>query len=258
MAALPLPVAILGDLISGSRKWGHPRWRPEAEGPPFSSTLHNRDRKTRPRSWMTSFPAPPSWIQDGGGGNDVIQDLGRFFRSLLWRWRKMAALPLPVAILDDLISGSRKWGHPRWRPEAEGPPFCATATIGVEKTAPGPGWRHFRPRHLGSKMATVEMTSRGRRDAREDVLQTSASSMSPVEVWLYWKHLIVSLTQALSKWLSELPACYYAEVISLHMSKVMKNLRLQQAPTLLFFWFYFFIFLTVLYNSLELLYSTVS
>ena len=106
--------------------------------------------------------------------------IGRFFRAPLWRWRKMAALPLPVVILDDLISGSRKWGHPRWRPEAEGPPSCATATIGLEKTAPGPGWRHFRPRHLGSKMATVEMTSRGRRDAREDVLQTSASSMSHV------------------------------------------------------------------------------
>ena len=141
----------------------------------------------------------------------------------------MAALPLPVAILDDLISGSRKWGHPRWRPEAEGPPFSSASAIGIEKRAPGPGWRHFRPRHLGSKMATVEMTSGGRRD----VLQTSAPSMSPVEVWLYWKHLIVSLTQALSKWLSELPACYYAEVISPHMSKVVKNLRLQQAPTLL-------------------------
>ena len=187
-----------------------------------------------PYASMTSFTR----------GNEVNQhsSIGRFFRSLLWRWRKMAALPLPVAILDDLISGSRKWGHPRWRPEAEGPPFCATATIGVEKTAPGPGWRHFRPRHLGSKMATVEMTSRGRRDAREDVLQTSASSMSPEVVWLYWKHLIVSLTQALSKWLSELPACYYAEVISLHMSKVMKNLRLQQAPTLLFFDFIFLFF----------------
>ena len=150
----------------------------------------------------------------------------------------MAALPLPVAILDDLISGSRKWGHPRWRPEAEGPPFSSASAIGIEKRAPGPGWRHFRPRHLGSKMATVEMTSGGRRD----VLQTSAPSMSPVEVWLYWKHLIVSLTQALSKWLSELPACYYAEVISLHMSKVVKNLRFQQAPTLLFFDFILFYF----------------
>ena len=27
----------------------------------------------------------------------------------------------------------REWGHPRWRPEAEGPPFSATATIGIEK-----------------------------------------------------------------------------------------------------------------------------
>ena len=97
----------------------------------------------------------------------------------------MAALPLPAAILDDLISGSRKWGHPRWRPEAEGPPFCATATTGIEKSTPSPGWCHFRRRHLGFKMAAVEMTSGGRRDAREDVLQTSASSMSPVEVWLY-------------------------------------------------------------------------
>ena len=34
-------------------------------------------------------------------------------------------------------------------------------------------------------MATAKMTSGGRRDAREDVPQTSAPSMSPVEVWLY-------------------------------------------------------------------------
>ena len=153
MAALPLPVAILGDLISGSRKWGHPRWRPEAEGPPFSSTLHNRDRKTRPRSWMTSFPAPPSWIQDGGGGNDV--------------WR----------------TSRRPWRRPT--------DVC--------------------PIHESCRSLTLLR---------------------------FKKHLIVSLTQALSKWLSELPACYYAEVISLHMSKVMKNLRLQQAPTLLFFFFF--------------------
>ena len=115
----------------------------------------------------------------------MVSSIGRVFRSpLRWRW-KMAALPLPVAILDDLISGSRKWGHPRWRPEAEGPPFSTSTSLGIEKRAPGPGWRHFRPRHLGSKMATAAMTSGGRRDAREDVLQTSAPSKSPVEVWLY-------------------------------------------------------------------------
>ena len=32
---------------------------------------------------QTSFPPSPSWIQDGDAGNDVIQDLGRFFRALL-------------------------------------------------------------------------------------------------------------------------------------------------------------------------------
>ena len=134
----------------------------------------NGDRKTRPRSWMTSFPASPSSIQDGDGGNDV--------------WR----------------TSRRPWRRPT--------DVC--------------------PIHESCRSLTLLR---------------------------FKKHLIVSLTQALSKWLSELPACYYAEVISLHMSKVVKNLRLQQAPTLLFFGFYFiFLFLTVLYNSLELLYSTVS
>ena len=86
---------------------------------------------------QTSFPPPPSWIQDGDAGNDVIQNLGRVFRSPLRRRRKMATLPLPVAILDDLIpgTGNWEWGHPRWRPEAEGPPSCASASMGVEKLA---------------------------------------------------------------------------------------------------------------------------
>ena len=166
------------------------------------------------------------------------------------------------------MTSNREWGHPRWRPEAEGPPFSSTSTIGIEKLVPGSGWRHFRHHHLESKMAAVEMTSGGRRDAREDVLQTSAPSMSPVEVWLYFlvrlkknkKHLIVSLTQALSKWLSELPAYHYAEVDqSAHVESCEKpSTSASTYSTFFFFWFYFFIFLTVLYNSLELLYSTVS
>ena len=158
MAALPLPVAILDDLISGSRKWGHPRWghprwRPEAEGPPFSSTLHNRGRKTRPRSWMTSFPAPPSWIQDCGGGNDV------------WRTSRRP-----------------------WRRSTD---VC--------------------PIH---------------------------ESCRPVEVWLYldlksiWS--LASPRHYPSDWVS-CPLATTWKSISLHMSKVVKNLRLQQAPTLLFF-----------------------
>ena len=158
-------------------------------------------------------------------------------------------------------------GHPRWRPEAEGPPFSSTSTIGIEKLAPGSGWRHFRHHHLESKMAAVEMTSGGRRDAREDVLQTSAPSMSPVEVWLYFFSEIKKKIKSIwslasprhypSDWVS-CPLTTTRKSTSLHMSKVVKNLRLRQAPTLLFFDFIFFIFLTVLYNSLELLYSTVS
>ena len=133
--------------------------------------LRNRDRKKYPKSWLMSFPAPPSWIQDGGATSNV--------------WR----------------TSRRPWRRPT--------DVC--------------------PIHESCRSLTLLR---------------------------FKKHLIVSLTQALSKWLSELPACHYAEVISLHMSKVVKNLRLQQAPTLLFFFFFFF--LTVLYNSLELLYSTVS
>ena len=76
---------------------------------------------------------PSVKLQDGAAGNDVNQDVGRTFRSpLWWRW-KMAALLLPVAILDDLISGFREWGHPRWRPKAERPPFSTTTTMGIEK-----------------------------------------------------------------------------------------------------------------------------
>ena len=135
--------------------------------------LRNRGRKKYPKSWLMSFPAPPSWIQDGGATSNV--------------WR----------------TSRRPW----------------------------------------------------RRSTDVCPIHESCRSLTLLR---FKKHLIISLTQALSKWLSELPACYYAEVISLHMSKVVKNLRLQQAPTLLFFILFLFFFLTVLYNSLELLYSTVS
>ena len=82
--------------------------------------------------------------------------------------------------------------------------------------------------------------------------------MSPVEVWLYWKHLIISLTQTLSKWLSELPACHYGEVDQSARANTMKH-GLDFGKHLLYFFFILFLFfLTVHYNSLELLYSTVS
>ena len=104
---------------------------------------------------------------------------GRVFRPLLWWWWKMAALPLPAAILDDLIPWTRKWGHPRWRPEAEGPPFSTTTTIGVEKLSPCLCWRHFRCRHLGIKMASPQVTSGGRRNSCEDVPSSERGRPSP-------------------------------------------------------------------------------
>ena len=77
MATLPLPVAILDDLISGSRSSKMATGSGRAA---IFLHLHNRDRKTRPRFWMTSFPASPSWIQDGGGGNDVRRTSRRPWR----------------------------------------------------------------------------------------------------------------------------------------------------------------------------------
>ena len=80
------------------------------------------------------------------------------------------------------------------------------------------------------------------RDTLKYVLMTSDSFF-----WGFWKHLIVSLTQALSKWLSKLPACYYGEVISLHLSTPcpMENcypwdMVLTSASTYSTFFFFFF------------------
>ena len=33
------------------------------------------------------------------------------------------------------MTSFRKWGHPRWRPEAEGPPFSTSTSMGVQKTS---------------------------------------------------------------------------------------------------------------------------
>ena len=72
--------AHLGWPHSRFRKWGHPRWPPEAEGPPSCSSLLDRGRKGRPRSWLTSFPAPPSLIQDGGATSNVWRTSRRPWR----------------------------------------------------------------------------------------------------------------------------------------------------------------------------------
>ena len=71
-----------------------------------------------------------------------------------WRrgkWRQPrpgAAFSIPIAEAEEKggpsASGrhlgwphlrNRKWGHPRWRPEAEGPPFSSASAMGIEKAA---------------------------------------------------------------------------------------------------------------------------
>ena len=101
----------------------------------------------RPPDVICSAAILDDTIQDGGAGNDVNQDLGRPFRPLL-RW-KMAALPLPVAILDDLIPVSgiqdgdrkRKGCHfpppPQWG--SKRPPY----TTNPETLNLGPYWWFF-------------------------------------------------------------------------------------------------------------------
>ena len=73
MAALPLPAAILDDLIPSFLVPGM-RSSKMAAGSGRAAILRlrlNGDRKGRPKSWLTSFPAPPSWIQDGGATSNV-------------------------------------------------------------------------------------------------------------------------------------------------------------------------------------------
>ena len=162
MAALPLPVAILDDLISGSRSSKMATGSGRAA---IFLHLHNRDRKTRPRFWMTSFPASPSWIQDGGGGNDVRRTSRRSWR----RSTDVCPIHESCRSLTLLFSEIKK----------------KIKSI----------WSLASPRHYPSDWVSCPLTT------------TRKST-------------------------------------SLHMSKVVKNLRLRQAPTLLFFffWFYFFFF----------------
>ena len=68
-----------------------------------------------------------------------------------WKWRQPglgARFWTPIVVVvengDPSTSGrhlgwphfrKRKWGHPRWRPEVEVPPFSTTTTMGVQKRA---------------------------------------------------------------------------------------------------------------------------
>ena len=168
----------------------------------------------------------------------------------------MTSFPVPTNEVTQDGDRKRKGRH-----------FPPHSSMGIEKRAPGPGWRHFRRRHLGFKMATVEMTSGGRRDAREDVLQTSAPSMSPVEVLTL---LFSEIKKIKSIWSLASPRHYPSDWVSCPLAttrkwsvctcrKLWKTFDFSKLLLYFFFWgILFFFFLTVLYNSLELLYSTVS
>ena len=175
--------------------------------------------------------------------NIYKNSLGRTSRSPLWWWWKMTAVPLPHAILDDPISVSAK--------------FDEITSAGSGLTGNGNGviqdcvWkrncRHFPPPpHWGSKSSAHVLNDVCRTSTllwkrptdvclpmtHHDLITHVSQGVQHSEirsdhVWFillaFGKHLIFSLTQALSKWLIELPACYYADVISLHMSKVVKT-----------------------------------
>ena len=64
---------------------------------------------------QTLFVAPPSWFQDGGTG----------------KWRPFRFQP-PSWMTSFL--GNQKLGHPRRRPEAEGPPFSTTTKRGSKSS----------------------------------------------------------------------------------------------------------------------------
>ena len=131
--------------------------------------------------WCSSVPCNILWVVAQWYPSVNQSSIGYFFGS-----------PLRCAVQNGGPSASGRhlgWPHSEVIQDGDrkrkGRHFAPRTAMGIQKSTPGPGWRHFRRRHLGSKMATAEMTSGGRRDAREDVLQTSAPSMSPVEVWLY-------------------------------------------------------------------------
>ena len=84
----------------------------------------------------TSFPPPPSWIQDGGAGNDVNQDLGRPFRPLSRSEEQDGGPSASGGHLGWPHLRNREWGHPRWPLEAEGPPSCSSLLNGGRKGRP--------------------------------------------------------------------------------------------------------------------------
>ena len=168
-----------------------------------------------------------------------VSSIGRPFRSPLWWWWKNGGPSASGRHLGWPHFRFRKWGHPRWRPEAEGSPFSTTTTIGIEKAAPSLGWRHFRRRHLESKMAAPHVTSGGRRD----VIQTSAPSMSPVEVWLYLDLKSIRSLASPRHYPSDWVSCPLATTRKWSVCTCRKLWKTFDFSKLLLYFFFFFFFL---------------
>ena len=172
--------------------------------------------------------------------------IGRVFRSLLWRVEENGG---PSA-------SGRHLGWPHFRfPQMRSPKMA---------TGSGRAAIFLHPPQQGSKNApqvlddvisgAAILDPRWRRwKWRLEDVETPVKtfyrrlppSMSPVEVWLYldlksiWS--LASPRHYPSDWVS-CPLTTTRKSTSLHMSKVVKNLRLQQAPTLIFFDFNYFFF----------------
>ena len=162
----------------------------------------------------------------------------------------MAALPLPVAVLDHLISGypgmrSSKMAagsgrvaifhHHHNRVRKVLPKSCLTSF-----PVP-PSWNQD-----GSATSNVSRTSELPWNPQKGVISVQNI---PYFFLLFEKHLIVSLPKPFLKWLRELPACHYGEVdqsASVNTTFHETWCWLWQAPTLLFFWILCFYFLSVL------------
>ena len=113
---------------------------------------------------QTSYPPSPSWIQDGDAGNDVIQDLGRVFRSLLrcavqnggpsasGRHLGWPHLRVPEMRSSKMATGSGRAAilhrAPQWG--SKNPPYTTTAALIILKSGT----------HIGSDSALTWLTFR--------------------------------------------------------------------------------------------------
>ena len=67
----PLPASIFDDLTSGFPGMRSSKMTAGSGGAAIFHHHHNWVRKVLPKSWLTSFPVPPSWNQDGGATSYV-------------------------------------------------------------------------------------------------------------------------------------------------------------------------------------------